>query len=117
MFRILRVNGLRAAGDDSATDEFADAGEDEVGYVSDVYAVECCCPCDAAVDREEKPAPADSPQEEGEGSGGHGKEDELPAATFEALGEVCPFDPPEGEPEEDQGEGCGDYVFYDFSFH
>ena len=80
MFRIIRGNRLGPAGYDSATDEFADAREDEVGYVSNIDAVESCHPCDAAVDRKEKLTPADSPEPESERAGSHRQKYELPSA-------------------------------------
>ena len=112
MFRHSRVNRLRAAGDDSASYEFADAGEYEVGDVSDVDAVEGCDAGDAAVDRQQELAPADGPEPEGRRTCGHGQDDELPSAGFQLLAEISPFYLSEREPEEEEREGCRSRVFY-----
>ncbi len=92
MLRILRIKGLRATGNDSATDEFSDSGKDKVGYVSYIDAVECGSPCDAGVDGQDKLAPADGTEPECECTGCHGDEYEFPSAVFEPRHKIIPFD-------------------------
>ena len=98
MFRTGRVCRYGTAGDDSAADEFAYAGEYEVGYVSDVDAVECCGAADGIVDGQKKKAPAHCTEKECKRTCNHRKDDELPSAGFKLLPECRPFHFTEGDP-------------------
>ena len=80
MFRIIRRDGLRPSGYDSATDEFAYAWKKKVGYVADVDTVEGRDTGDAGVDGKKELAPAEGSEPEGEGAGSHGQKNELPSA-------------------------------------
>ena len=93
-----RIDRSGPAGDDSATDELADAWEYEVGNVSDVDAVEGGDAADAVVDGQEQLTPADSPEPEGERTRRHRKGHELPPAGLEHLHEPGPLHIAEREP-------------------
>ena len=107
----LVVGDLRSAGDDSAADEFADAGEDEVGYVADVHSVESSEAADRRVEGKEELTPSYGPEPEGERSGRHGEEDEFPAACLDLGTEFRPFDFTERNPKKKDGESGRSYVF------
>ena len=77
--------------DDPATHKFSDTWKNEVGDVADVDSVECCCACDAVVDREKESSPTKCPEPESECTSCHGQKDILPSAASYSLNEVIPL--------------------------